>query len=112
GSGGGSRAGRVIRVLFPSFVVVFGVVEVLILPFIAQHFLPNEPLVAAAWMGLAVKTDGAAIAGGTIAESLILAQAAADGVRYQPGWIIGTTAMAKVFIDIFLGLCAFVLGYI
>src|SRR5262245_62019146 len=111
-TGGAIRARPVIPVLVSSLVVVFAVVEVLILPFIAQHFLSNEPLVAAAWMGLAVKTDGAAIAGGTIAESLILAQAAADGVRYQPGWIIGTTAMVKVFIDIFIGIWAFVLGYI
>ena len=43
-------------------------VEVLILPFLAQTFLSHEPLVAGAWMGLAVKTDGAAVAGGGITE--------------------------------------------
>ena len=36
-------------------------------------------------MGLAVKTDGAAVAGGGITESLILAQNAAEGVKYQAG---------------------------
>ena len=63
-------------------------------------------------MGLAVKTDGAAVAGGGITESLILAKAAAEGINYQPGWILGTTATVKVFIDIFIGIWAFVLGYI
>jgi hypothetical protein len=68
--------------------------------------------VAGAWMGLAVKTDGAAIAGGGITEALILSKAAAEGIHYQPGWILGTTATIKVFIDIFIGVWAFVLGYI
>src|SRR5262249_42869526 len=58
------------------------------------------------------KTDGAAVAGGGITESLILAKSAAEGVTYQPGWILGTTATVKVFIDIFIGIWAFVLGYI
>jgi uncharacterized membrane protein YadS len=111
-TGGAIRARPLVPVLVSSLVVVFAVVEVLILPFLAQTFLAHEPLVAAAWMGLAIKTDGAAVAGGGIAESLILAQAAADGVRYQPGWMLGTTATVKVFIDIFIGVWAFVLGYI
>ncbi len=33
-------------------------------------------------------------------------------MRYQPGWILGTTATVKVFIDIFIGIWAFILGYI
>src|SRR6516164_1811953 len=111
-TGGAIRARPVVPVLVSSLVVIFAVIEVLILPFLAQTFLWQEPLVAGAWMGLAIKTDGAAIAGGGITESLILAKSAAEGVRYQPGWILGTTATVKVFIDIFIGIWAFVLGYI
>jgi uncharacterized membrane protein YadS len=111
-TGGAIRARPMVPVLVSSLVVIFAVVEVLILPFIAQTFLSHEPMVAGAWMGLAVKTDGAAIAAGGITESLILAQNAAEGVRYQAGWILGTTATIKVFIDIFIGVWAFVLGYI
>jgi uncharacterized membrane protein YadS len=111
-TGGAIRARPVVPVLVSSLVVVFAVIEVLILPFLAQHFLAHEPLVAGAWMGLAVKTDGAAVAAGAITESLILAQNAAEGVKYQAGWILGTTATIKVFIDIFIGIWAFVLGYI
>ena len=111
-TGGAIRARPLIPVLVSSLVVIFAVVEVLVLPFIAQTFLSHEPMVAGAWMGLAVKTDGAAVAAGGITEALILAQNAAEGVKYQPGWILGTTATIKVFIDIFIGIWAFVLGYI
>ncbi|HXY90756.1 MAG TPA: putative sulfate exporter family transporter, partial [Xanthobacteraceae bacterium] len=111
-TGGAIRARPTVPVLVSSLVVIFAVVEVLILPWLATLFLSHEPLVAAAWMGLAVKTDGAAIAGGGITEALILAKNAAEGVRYQPGWILGTTAAVKIFIDIFIGIWAFLLAYI
>ena len=111
-TGGAIRARPAVPILVSSLVVIFAVVEVLILPFLAQTFLWQEPLVAGAWIGLAVKTDGAAVAGGGITEALILAKAASEGVRYQPGWILGTAATVKVFIDIFIGVWAFILGYI
>jgi uncharacterized membrane protein YadS len=111
-TGGAIRARPAVPVLVSSLVVVFAVVEVLILPFLAQTFLWHEPLVAGAWMGLAVKIDGAAVVAGGITESLILAKAAAEGVKYQPGWILATTATVKVFIDVFIGIWAFILGYI
>ena len=111
-TGGAIRARPLVPVLVSSLVVVFAVVEVLILPLLAQYFLTDQPLVAAAWMGLAVKTDGAAVAAGGITESLILAKAASQGINYQPGWLLATTAAVKVFIDIFIGIWAFILGYI
>ena len=111
-TGGAIRARPAIPVLVSSLVVIFAAVEVLILPFLAQAFLSHEPLVAGAWLGLAVKTDGAAVASGGITESLILARNAAEGIRYQPGWILGTAATVKVFIDIFIGIWAFILAYI
>jgi hypothetical protein len=95
-----------------SLVVIFAVVELLFLPFVAQSFLSHDPLVAGAWMALSVKTDGAAVASGAITESLILANNAAEGVNYAKGWILGTSATVKVFIDIFIGIWAFVLAYI
>lgn len=111
-TGSAIRVRPVVPVLVSSLVVIFAVVEVLILPFLAQTFLWQEPLVAGAWIGLSVKTDGAAVAAGGITESLILAKAAAEGIKYQPGWVLGTTATVKVFIDIFIGIWAFILGYI
>src|SRR5258708_22129239 len=41
-----------------------------------------------------------------------MAKAAAEGIRYQPGWILATTTTVKIFIDIFIGIWAFILGYI
>jgi uncharacterized membrane protein YadS len=111
-TGGAIRARPQVPVLVSSLVVVFAVIEVLVLPWIAQTYLSHEPLVAAAWLGLAVKTDGAAVAAGGIADSLILAQNAAEGVKYQAGWILGVTATVKVFIDIFIGVWTFILAYI
>src|SRR5271170_6800972 len=111
-TGGAIRARPQVPVLVSSLVVIFAVVEVLILPVIAQTFMAHEPLVAAAWMGLAVKTDGAAVAAGGITQSLIQAKAAAEGINYQPGWMLSVTATVKVFIDIFIGVWAFILAYI
>ncbi len=45
-----------------------------------------------------------------ITEALILAKNAAEGIKYQPGWILATTATVKIFIDIFIGIWAFILG--
>lgn len=111
-TGGAIRARPQVPVLVSSLVVIFAVVEVLILPVIAQAFMSHEPLVAAAWMGLAVKTDGAAVAAGGITQSLIQAKAAAEGINYQPGWMLSVTATVKVFIDVFIGVWAFILAYI
>src|SRR5207249_952175 len=111
-TGGAIRARPIVPIMVASLVVIFAVVELLILPFAANAFLSHEPMVAGAWMGLAVKTDGAAVASGAIAESLILATNAAEGVNYVKGWILGTTATVKIFIDIFIGIWAFILAYI
>ncbi|HEY6280685.1 MAG TPA: putative sulfate exporter family transporter [Burkholderiales bacterium] len=111
-TGSAIRARPVVPIMVASLVVIFSVVELLILPFLAQAFLSDEPMVAGAWMGLAVKTDGAAVASGAITESLILASAAAQGINFQKGWILATTATVKVFIDIFIGIWAFILAYI
>jgi uncharacterized membrane protein YadS len=106
------RARPKVAVMVSSLVVVFAMVELLILPLVARAFLGHEPLVAAAWMGLAVKTDGAAVASGAISEALLYADAAAQGIKYDKGWMVGTTTTIKIFIDIFIGVWAFLLAYI
>ncbi len=112
-TGSAIKARPVVPVMVSSLVVIFAVLEMLLLPFLAQTFLFREPMVAGAWMGLAVKTDGAAMTSGAIADALIRARAlAVDGVAYQPGWIMAVTATVKVFIDVFIGIWAFVLAWI
>jgi uncharacterized membrane protein YadS len=112
-TGGAIRARPVVPIMVSSLVVIFAVVELLVLPFMAQFFLWEEPMVAGAWMGLAVKTDGAAVASGAIVDSLIRAKTIAmKGINYKEGWIIMTATTVKIFIDIFIGVWAFILAFI
>jgi uncharacterized membrane protein YadS len=111
-TGAAIRARPIVPVMVSSLVVIFSVVELLLLPFGAQFFLWYEPLVAAAWMGLAVKTDGAAVACGAITEALVRARAAEGGVFLEPGWMLTTTTTVKIFIDVFIGVWALVLAAI
>jgi uncharacterized membrane protein YadS len=112
-TGGAIRSRPIVPVMVSSLVVIFAVVELLVLPFLAEVTLWKEPMVAGAWMGLAVKTDGAAVASGAITDALIRAKALAEtGVNYQKDWILGTATTVKVFIDIFIGVWAFILAII
>jgi uncharacterized membrane protein YadS len=112
-TGAAIRARPVVPIMVSSLVVIFAVFELLVLPFAAQHFLYQEPMVAGAWMGLAVKTDGAAVASGAITDSLIRAKVlAATGVAYKEGWITMTATTIKVFIDVFIGIWSFILALI
>ncbi len=109
-TGAAIRARPVVPIMVSSLVVIFSVVELLILPLAPREFLWREPLVAAAWMGLAVKTDGAAVASGVITDAMIRSRALEAGVAYEAGWILTTTTTLKVFIDVFIGIWALVPG--
>lgn len=110
-TGGAINARPVVPIMVSSLIVIFVAVEMVILPFVAQTFLYHDPLVAGAWMGLAVKSDGGAIASGAITDALIRAKALnAQGVKYAEGWITMTTTTVKMFIDIFIGIWAFILA--
>ncbi|HEY3789054.1 MAG TPA: putative sulfate exporter family transporter [Urbifossiella sp.] len=111
-TGAAIRARPSVPIMVSSLVVVFSVFEMLILPGLARTFLADEPMVAAAWMGLAVKTDGAAVSSGTITQAMIYSQAEAGGHIYEPGWMLLTTTTVKVFIDLFIGVWAFLLSVI
>jgi uncharacterized membrane protein YadS len=112
-TGAAIKARPIVPIMVSSLVVIFAVVELLMLPFMAQAFLYREPMVAGAWMGLAVKTDGAALASGAITESLILAKVlATQGVQYKTGWIMAVTTTVKVFIDVFICIWACLLAWI
>ena len=111
-TGGAIRARAVVPVMVASLVVIFAVVELIILPALAAEFLDKQPMVAGAWMGLAVKTDGAAVASGAITDALIRGKAAAAGIRWQEGWILMAATTTKIFIDMFIGIWAFVLAVI
>ncbi|PHJ39694.1 hypothetical protein P378_01640 [Desulforamulus profundi] len=100
-------------VILSAVIIVFVAVEMLILPWFATAFLHEEPMVAGAWMGLAVKSDGGAVASGAITDSMIRAKVFSEtGVQYEEGWMLMTATTTKVFIDIFIGVWAFILAII
>lgn len=112
-TGGAIKARPIVPIIVSSLVIIFAVVELIILPFVSQAWLYQEPMVAGAWMGLAVKTDGAAAASGAIVDALIRSKAAtALGVQWQEGWMLMSTTTVKVFIDIFIAIWAFILAII
>jgi uncharacterized membrane protein YadS len=112
-TGGAIRARPVVPIMVSSLVVVFTCIEMLILPFVAQWWLSGDPMVAGAWMGLAVKSDGGAIASGAIADALIRAKVFAEtSVMYQEGWVTMTATTIKIFIDVFIGIWSFILAVI
>jgi uncharacterized membrane protein YadS len=92
-TGAAIRARPIVPIMVSSLVIVFAVVELLILPFAAAYFLWNQPLVAGAWMGLAVKTDGAAAASGAIVDALITG----THPEFAPlqGWILNAGCCDK-----------------
>lgn len=112
-TGGAIRARPVVPIILSAVIIVFVAVELLFLPWMAQIFLYKEPLVAGAWMGLAVKSDGGAVASGAITDSLIRARALTDlGIKWEEGWMLMAATTTKVFIDVFIGVWAFILAIV
>jgi uncharacterized membrane protein YadS len=111
-TGAAIRARPVVPVMVSSLVVVFSVFELILLPVAARTWLADEPMVAAAWMGLAVKTDGAAVSSGAITEAFFQKVAEESGTPWKPGFMLLTTTTVKVFIDLFIGVWAFVLAVV
>lgn len=112
-TGAAIRSRPVIPVILSAVIIVFVALELLFLPWLAQVLLWKEPMVAGAWMGLAVKSDGGAIASGAITDSLVRAKALKElGINWEEGWMLMATTTTKVFIDIFIGVWAFILAVI
>jgi uncharacterized membrane protein YadS len=112
-TGGAIRARPVVPVILSAVIIVFVAVELLLLPPLATHLLYDQPMVAGAWMGLAVKSDGGAVASGQLVDSLILNKAAEVlGIKWEKGWMLMAATTTKVFIDIFIGVWAFILAII
>lgn len=112
-TGGAIRSRPHVPVVLAAVIIVFVAVELLFLPWLATGLLVNEPMVAGAWMGLAVKSDGGAVASGAITDALIRAKALKDlGIKYEEGWMLMAATTTKVFIDIFIGVWAFILAVV
>ena len=112
-TGGAIRARPVVPVILSAVIIVFVAVELLLLPPLASSLLYKEPMVAGAWMGLAVKSDGGAVASGQLVDTLIVNKAAILlNVKWEKGWMLMAATTTKIFIDVFIGVWAFLLAVI
>ena len=116
-TGGAVRAKPVVSIMVSALVVVWAVIELVVLPGFFTHIWPGtaDPLVAGSAMGMAVKTDGADAAAGDLLDEFLRNKVTAEtnGAVVWPEGVITTSAvMTKVWIDMFIGLWAFVLAMI
>ena len=112
-TGGAVRCKPLIPVMVSALVVVYAVIELVILPPIFTATLIDEPIVAGSAMGMAVKTDGADAAAGAVMDELMRNRKMnMDGTKWEEGWITTSAVMTKIWIDMFIGLWAFVLALV
>ncbi|MCF8109741.1 MAG: YeiH family protein [Desulfohalobiaceae bacterium] len=112
-TGGAVRAKPLIPVMVSALIVVYAVIELIILPPIFTNTMINQPIVAGASLGMTVKTDGADAAAGAVLDELMRnKKIEMDGTRWQEGWITTSAVMTKIWIDMFIGLWAFLLAMV
>ncbi|HXX95609.1 MAG TPA: putative sulfate exporter family transporter [Candidatus Bathyarchaeia archaeon] len=85
-----------------SIIVIFSAVEIILMPFVGAYFFPTHTTAAGVWMGLSVKTDGAAAASASIVDGLLKAKGSA----------LNSAVITKVMIDIWIGVISFVLAIV
>ena len=96
------EAPAIYSTVISSIIVIFSAIEIIVMPFVAATFFPNHFDAAGVWMGLSVKTDGAASAGASVADGLLKANGSA----------LNAAVITKVMIDIWIGLISFLLATI
>ncbi len=111
-TGGAIRAKPIMAVMVSMLIVIYAMIELIILPGFYTAVAPDQPIVNGAAMGMTVKTDGADAAAGAILDELMRSQAALRGIEWQEGWILTASVVTKIWIDMFIGLWAFVLALI
>ncbi len=109
---GAIRAKAVLPVMVSMLIVVFAMFELIVLPGLYVSINPGDPIVNGAAMGLTVKTDGADAAAGAILDELERAWAQKQGIQWEEGSILAAAVMTKIWIDMFIGVWAFVLAII
>ena len=98
-------------VCVPMLVVVFAMLELIVLPGAYTAFFPDQPIVNGAALGMTVKTDGADAAAGALLDELMIARnLQLTGEQWQAGWILSASILTKIWIDVFIGVWAFLLA--
>lgn len=116
-TGGAVRAKPVVSIMVSALVVVFAVIELVILPGVFTHVWPrtDDPIVAGAALGMAVKTDGADAAAGQLLDESMRTKVEKDSggkIVWMEGVITTSAVMTKIWIDMFIGLWAFILAMV
>ena len=110
---GAIRAKPVIPVTISMVVVIFAMIELIVLPGFYTALLPDQPIVNGAALGMTVKTDGAdAAAGALLDELMITRHLQLTGEQWQAGWILSASLLTKIWIDVFIGVWAFLLAIV
>jgi uncharacterized membrane protein YadS len=110
---GAIRAKPVIPVTISMVVVIFAMLELIVLPGLYTAFFPDAPIVNGAALGMTVKTDGADAAAGALLDELMIARnLQLTGQQWQAGWILSASLLTKIWIDVFIGVWAFVLAIV
>lgn len=110
---GAIRAKPVIPVTVSMVVVIFAMLELIVLPGFYTAFFPDQPIVNGAALGMTVKTDGADAAAGALLDELMIARnLQLTGELWQAGWILSASLLTKIWIDVFIGVWAFVLAIV
>ncbi|HEY5566251.1 MAG TPA: putative sulfate exporter family transporter, partial [Gammaproteobacteria bacterium] len=112
-TGGAIRARPVIPVTVSMLVVIFAMLELIVLPGVYVFLFPDQPVVNGAALGMTVKTDGADAAAGALLDELMVSRhLQTTGEQWQTGWILSAAVLTKIWIDVFIGVWAFLLALV
>jgi uncharacterized membrane protein YadS len=110
---GAIRAKPIIPVTVSMIVVIFAMLELIVLPGLYTALAPDQPIVNGAALGMTVKTDGADAAAGALLDELMIARnLQLTGEQWQEGWILSASLLTKIWIDVFIGVWAFLLAIV
>ncbi len=110
---GAIRARPLLPIAVSMLIVVFAMLELVALPTFYAAVAPHEPIVNGAAMGMTVKTDGADAAAGAILDEMMVAgHFRSTGELWESDWVLSAAILTKIWIDVFIGVWAFVLALI
>ncbi|MEC9205855.1 MAG: putative sulfate exporter family transporter [Pseudomonadota bacterium] len=108
---GAIRAKPILPIAVSVLVVIYAMIELIILPGFYTAVAPNQPIVNGAAMGMTVKTDGADAAAGAILDEMMVSQHLKEtGQLWESDWILSAAILTKIWIDVFIGVWAFLLA--
>jgi uncharacterized membrane protein YadS len=110
---GAIRAKPILPVAVSMLIVVFAMSELVLLPTFYSTVAPDQPIVNGAAMGMTVKTDGADAAAGAILDEMMVANHYRETAQqWESDWILSAAVLTKIWIDVFIGVWAFLLAVI